>query len=152
MSPIVSKRLRLFKVAVLAALLIPLSIPAQPRSIDDFFRDFSAEWVRHDPFLATFTRYFAGQEQERLERQLTPRTRTYRRDRIQRAKQGLAELRKFDRSKMTETQRASADLMQWQLQIIVDEESYLDYTFPLEQFQGANVSLINGLIVVHPLV
>ena len=76
----------------------------------------------------------------------------YKRDRIRRAKQGLTELRKFDRSKMTEEQRVSADVMQWQLQMIVDEERYLDYTFPLEQFQGANVSLINALVVVHPLV
>jgi uncharacterized protein (DUF885 family) len=152
MSSIVSKPLKLFKVAILAALLVPLSVRAQPRGIDDFFRDFSAEWVRHDPLLATFTRYFAGEEQERLERQLTPQTRSHWRDRIQRARQGLAELRKFDRSKMTEMQRVSADLMQWQLQIIADEEPYLDYTFPLEQFQGANVSLINGLVVVHPLV
>ena len=148
----VAERLQLFKVAVLATLLIPRTVPAQPRSIDDFFRDFSAEWVRHDPFIAIFTRYFDGKEQERLERQLMPQTLVYRRDRIHRAKQGLAELGKFDRPKMTEPQRISADVMQWQLQIIVDEEPYLDYRFPLEQFEGANVNLINALIVRHPLV
>ena len=53
---------------------------------------------------------------------------------------------------MTEIQRVSADLMAWQLQTIVDEEPYLDYTFPLEQFQGANVNLVNALVIVHPLV
>jgi|SRR2546427_9396171 len=148
----VSERLQLFKVVVVAVLLLPRTAPAQSRSIDDFFRGFASAWVRHDPFLATFTRYFAGADQERLERQLTPETVVYKRDRIRRAKQGLTELRKFDRSKMTEEQRVSADVMQWQLQMIVDEERYLDYTFPLEQFQGANVSLINALVVVHPLV
>src|SRR6266513_6555990 len=136
----VSARLRLFKAAVLVAFLLPRAVPAQSRGIDDFFRDFAADWVRHDPVLATSTRYFSGEEQQSLERQLRPETAAYKRDRIQRARQGLAELRKFDRSKMTEAQRVSADLMQWQLQIIVDEEPYLDYLFPMEQFQGANVN------------
>src|SRR5882672_5757452 len=42
--------------------------------------------------------------------------------------------------------------MQWQLQMIADEEPYLDYTFPIEQFGGPNVESVNALIVVHPLV
>jgi hypothetical protein len=51
---------------------------------------------------------------------------------------------------MTEIQRVSADLMVWQLQTLVDEEPYLDYQFPLEQFQGANINLVNALVIVHP--
>ena len=53
---------------------------------------------------------------------------------------------------MTEAQRVSADVMQGQLQMIADEEPYLDYTFPIEQFGGPNVESVNALIVVHPLV
>ena len=37
------------------------------RSIGDFFRAFTDDWVRHDPELATATRYFTGDEQDRLE-------------------------------------------------------------------------------------
>jgi hypothetical protein len=53
------------------------------RTIDDMFRDFTAEWVRNDPDLATQTRYLTGEEQDRLERQLTPRTQAWKRARIQ---------------------------------------------------------------------
>jgi uncharacterized protein (DUF885 family) len=42
--------------------------------------------------------------------------------------------------------------MSWQLQAVVDEELYLDYSFPLNQFWGANVGLVNALVVVHPLI
>jgi uncharacterized protein (DUF885 family) len=119
--------------------------------IEDFFRDFTAEWVRGDPNLATSTRYFSGQEQARLERQLTPQTDAYRHGRIRLAKQGLAELRKFDRSKLTDTQRVSADVMAWQLDIMVPREPFLDYAFPLQQFSGANVGLVSILTVAHPL-
>ena len=131
--------------------LIAASLGAQQANIDDFFRDFTAEWVRANPNLATSGRYFTGEEQGRLERQLTPQTSAYRRSRIQLAKQGLAGLSKFDRSKLSDTQRISADLMQWQLDTVVREEPYLDYTFPLEQMNGVNVNLIETLTVRHPL-
>ncbi len=52
---------------------------------------------------------------------------------------------------MNETERVSADLMKWQLGIVVEGEKYRDYSFPLEQFGGVNVGLPNTLTVNHPL-
>lgn len=124
---------------------------AKGRTIADFFREFTDDWVRHDPDLATSTRYFSGDEQDRLERQLTPHTVEWRRDRIRRARQGLAELRRFDRTALSDAQRLAADVMEWQLDMRVREEPYLDYVFPLEQMNGANVGLIEMLTVRHPL-
>jgi uncharacterized protein (DUF885 family) len=120
-------------------------------SIADFFREFTDDWVRHDPDLATSARYFSGAEQDRLERQVTPRTLEWRRDRIRRARQGLAELRRFDRARLTDSQRLAADVMDWQLDMRGREEPFLDYTFPLEQMNGANVGLVEALTVRHPL-
>ena len=147
----IRKVTRIICAAAASLLLLVVVLPAQQRNVDDFFRDFTADWVRHDADLATRARYFTGEEQDRLERELRPWTLEWRKDRIERAKQGLAELRKFDRAKMSEVQQVSADLMQWQLQTVADEEPYLDYTFPLEQFQGANETLVYTLTVVHPL-
>ncbi len=121
------------------------------RTVDDFFRDFTAEWVRANPNLATTLRYFAGEEQDRLERQLTPLTPAAARARIQLARQGLADLRRFDRAAMTETQRIAAGVMDWQLEIAAAEEPYFDYTFPLEQMNGWNVSAVERFTVSRPL-
>jgi uncharacterized protein (DUF885 family) len=142
--------MRLFS-AMAAVLLLVDPLPAAEPSINDFFRDFTAEWVRFSPNLATSTRYFTGEEQDRLERQLTPETTAWKRARIQLARRGLAELKRFDRARMTETERVSADVMQWQLDTVAREEPYLDYAFPLEQFRGANVGLVSTLTVSHPL-
>src|ERR1700733_14407440 len=120
-------------------------------SIDRFFGDFTADWVRQSPNQATGTRYFSGEEQDRLERQLTRVTRAWSSDRIRLARQGLAQLGKFDRGSLTATERISADLMEWQLNEVVGEEPFLDYSFPLEQMNGANVSLVETLTVRHPL-
>jgi uncharacterized protein (DUF885 family) len=135
----------------LAALYLTFGAQAQQRSIDDFFRDFTAEWIRGNPNLATSSRYFAGEEQDRLERQLTPQTPAYQRSRIQLARTRLGELARFNSATLTETQRVSADLMRWQLETMTGEEPYLDYSFPLQQMNGANINLVEMLTVRHPL-
>ena len=105
----------------LLLLLGSLSACAEPasRSVDDFFRDFTDEWVRGNPNQAVRTQYFEGEEQDELSRQLTPVTEAWQRERIRLAQQGLDELALFE---LTDSQRLSADLMQWQLQSIVDSE------------------------------
>ena len=148
---------RAFAAILLSISMLPArqSAPAPKAAtsvtINDFFRDFTAEWVRGNPSLATSARYFTGDEQERLERQLTPESEAYRRTRIQLARRGLAELRKFDQARMTENQRLSADLLKWQLQIVIDEEPYLDFSFPLQQMNGVNNNVVEALTVRHPL-
>ena len=127
------------------------TLPAQDAQLDQFFESFANRWVAGDPDLATSTRYFSGSQQQALEREMTPLTRAWRVERIAAAKQGLAQLARFDQKKMSETQRISADLMRWQLQAIVDQEPFFDYVFPIDQFGGANVTLIDNLTVRHPL-
>jgi uncharacterized protein (DUF885 family) len=120
-------------------------------SIDDFFRSFTDEWIRSNPNQAIQTRYFTGPEQDAFETQMTPLTREWRRGRVEMAKRGLSELAKFDAANLTDAQRVSADLMKWQLEVVVESEQYDDFVFPLEQFAGANIDLVNTLTVVHPL-
>ena len=133
------------------ALLLVSLLSARQRSVETFFEEFTARWVRHDPDLATATRYFTGEEQRRLERQLTPVSDEWRQARVGMAREGLDELRTFDRSAMTDTERVSADVMEWLLDVVVSGEAYDEYTFPFEQFRGLNVALVNTLTIVHPL-
>jgi uncharacterized protein (DUF885 family) len=144
-----------FAQALIAPALIALAVVgnvrAQDRDIDRFFDDFTAQWVKHDPDLATATRYFSGAEQDALEQQLTPYTQAWDLEQIRLARNGLGRLRKFDRAKLSDEQRVSADLMQWQLDTVVREEPFLDYRFPLDQFGGANVQLVESLTLRHPL-
>ena len=107
--------------------------------------------MRRRPSQSTASRYFTGAEQDRLDRQLTPETPEWRRETVEQARRGLKELARFDRSRMTDAERVSADVMQWQLQIIVDGEPFSDYDFPLDQFDGANVGMPNLMTVVHPV-
>jgi uncharacterized protein (DUF885 family) len=108
--------------------------------------------MRGNPNQAVATRYFSGAEQAALERQLTPQTRAWRQARAALAQKGLAELASFDRARMTHDERVSAELMHWQLERFVEGEAYEDYRFPIDQFNGPNVSLANTLTVQHPMV
>jgi uncharacterized protein (DUF885 family) len=138
-----------------AALLLSLAtvpVAAQPATIADFFDRFTADWIRSNPDQATATRYFSGDEQRSLERQLTPVTAAWAQSRRDLARRGLAELSRFDPSRLNKTDRLSAEAMRWQLQVVVDGERFADYAFPFEQFQGINVNLVSALSVVHPLI
>jgi len=136
---------------VVALVLFGTSVAGQDSSVDTFFREFGDQWVRRSPNLATSTRYFTGREQDRLERRLTPQSDEFAQEQRDLAQRGLTRLRGFDRAKMSESQRVSADLLAWQLQTTVDGDRYRDYSFPLEQFGGANVTIPNSLTVTHPM-
>jgi uncharacterized protein (DUF885 family) len=129
----------------------PAALSQPAGGVDAFFEEFTADWVRSDPDLATSLRYFSGEEQARLERQMTPQTRAWRLDRIRRARDGGQRLQRFERARLTDAQRISADLMRWQLEGVVQGEPFLDYRFPLDQFGGANVDLVESLTLRHPL-
>ena len=142
---------------LLPALMLAIGLLSSPaahcasRNIDEFFERFASEWVRGNPDQATSLRYFSGPEQDQLERQLTPLTRAYSEQRIRLARKGLDELRRFDRSTLSDTQRLSAEVMEWQLNAVSRAEPYLDFSFPLQQFSGANVDLVETLTLRHPL-
>jgi len=138
-------------IVILLAGAFGVSAQERPRTVADFFRDFTAEWIRSSPNQAASTRYFSGAEQEQVEQQLSPETAEFRHARVVLAQKGLAELATFDSARMNDTERVSADLMKWQLGVVVEAEQYRDYYFPLEQFGGVNVSLPNTLTVTHPL-
>lgn len=123
--------------------------PAQP--VDQFFDSFTDEWMRLHTDFAAGARYFTGEEQEKMERTLMPQTREINVQRIALAKKGLAALLAYDRTRLTSQERVSANLMEWQLDMVVKGEPFLDLVFPLEQFSGANINLVNTLTVQHVL-
>jgi uncharacterized protein (DUF885 family)/dipeptidyl aminopeptidase/acylaminoacyl peptidase len=124
--------------------------PAEP-SLDKFLDTFAAEWMRGNPQAATTSQYFEGAEQDALDRQLTPITADYRHARVALAQRGLAALAGFDRGKMTDSQRISTAMFEWQLKEIVDSEPFADFSFPFDQFRGLQVSLVNFLSQTHPI-
>jgi len=117
-----------------------------------FFDEFTATWIRGNPDRAIATGYFTGPEQNRLERQLTPRSREYQVERFALAREGLERLRTVSREGATTRQQLAAEVMRWQLETFLAGEPYLDYGYPLNQHRGANVGLVNTLTVTHPFI
>ena len=136
----------------LTALPLAVSLAhAQSQPIEEFFENFTDEWVRANPNLAISTGYFTGEEQRLLEQQLTPLGPEQRQAQLDRAKRGLEQLAQYDLNALPDSLRISAEVMQWQLQMIVEGEPFDNFDFPLQQMSGANVNLVNQLTVVHPL-
>ena len=53
-------------VAAIVALTATVGVKGQERAIATFFDDFSADWMRRRPSQTTQSRYFTGEEQDRL--------------------------------------------------------------------------------------
>src|SRR4051794_37225287 len=100
MNPMNPMKKTISLLVLLSGISLSASQTSRARSIDRFFADFTAEWMRENPNGATAARYFAGEEENRLERQLTPETVEYRRERINLAGKGLEQLRIFDRNRL----------------------------------------------------
>jgi len=146
--------LLVFGLSLGAALAVPTSVAAEPASTKSFNQwadDFSADWMRANPQGSTSTQYFTGAEQDALDRQLTPFTRSARAARVATAKVGLAELARFDRATLTPSQRISAATLSWHLQEVVDSEQFYDFNFIFNQFGGLQVRLVNFLSQTHPI-
>ena len=145
----------MFAIALLVALAFgPLTsgvLAAQP-DIGEFFDRFTAEWVRADPQLATFSQYFSGEEQAKLDAQLTPIGANITRERVERARRGLADLRVFDRKRLTASQRISARVLEWQLNSIVQAERCSGHEYLFNQFAAAGLPgrLVGFLTEFHP--
>ena len=134
---------------LLSATALPLA--AQSPDLDRFFQDFLEQWVRAEPETATAMRLFTGEEQDRLDSQLNDISDDAQHARIARARAGLAQLRRFDAARFSPDQRLSADMLQWLLTDVINEEPFLQYRFPLNQFGGVQVRLPSLLTDLHPM-
>ena len=121
-------------------------------ALDTFFVEITDRWVEGNPDQAIATGYFEGERQDALEQQLTPRTPDYQLRRFAEAREILGRLEQKDLTQATPVQQLSAELLQWQLNMGLADEPWLDYlSWPLNQFNGVNVALPNALTVQHPL-
>lgn len=119
--------------------------------IDVFFEELLTEWMKTDPESSTMARFFRGAEQDAMDARLTELSDAAAHARIARAKAALARLRKFDAKTLSAGQKISAEMLDFQLQLIVDEEPFLAYNFPINQFFGVQNRLTSLLTDMHPV-
>jgi len=146
---IASNLRRWFLLCTLVAL--PGGLAHAQTPLETFYDAFTDEWMRANPDMAIFNAYFSGEEQDRIERELTPLTRAHVQASIARAQRGLEGLVQHDIATAPSTLRVSGEVMRWQLETLVEGDRWADYVYPLQQMSGANVNLVNQLTVVHPM-
>ncbi len=126
---------------ILTALLVVSPFMAAEPDIDQFLDRFSREWLRGDPQRASDLHVFTGEEQDRMDRALTPATLAFQQSRVSLARKGLVELKKFDRAKLTPQQRISAASFEWQLEDIVRGARFQEHRYVFEQMFGLQTRL-----------
>jgi uncharacterized protein (DUF885 family) len=120
-------------------------------AFDTWAERFSADWVRLSPERATFTQYFSGAEQAALDSRLSPQTLGHRARVREVAREGLAQLGRFDAATLTPDQRTGAATMRWSLERTLAAEPYEDHNFPFNQFGGLQIRLVSMFNEAQPL-
>jgi uncharacterized protein (DUF885 family) len=113
--------------------------PVSPLSFDEWADAFTLEWARNSPQLATWTQYFAGDEQDALDGQLSLVGEwgdlfgaAAGRNRAALAARGLEQLRRFERDGLTPQQQLSAAVLEWSLDDAVKNAKFASYTYVFE--------------------
>lgn len=118
---------------------------------DAWSERFAADWVRLSPERATFTQYFASDEQAALERELTPQTQTQRERTHALAREGLRRLASFDERELDASQRVGAATLRWSLEHTLAGAPFEDHDFAFDQLNGAHLRYVRLLTSRHPL-
>ncbi|MEO7599285.1 MAG: DUF885 domain-containing protein [Opitutus sp.] len=140
-----------FRLAAFALVASALPLDAADVAFAQWLTTFTDTWVRNDPEVATQAQYFSGDEQDTLDRQLSPITDAARAARVAEARRGLAELKNFDQAAFDETQQISAAMLAWQLDDLVRTDEFAEYDFVFQQFRGLQVQLVSFLSQTHPI-
>ena len=111
----------------------------------------AADWVRLAPESATQTQYFAGAEQDTLDRLLTPWTPARRQRVIALAREGREQLDLWLAGPLDPTQRISAAIIRRDLDNTLAGERFQDHGFVFNQLRGAHVLPVLFLTELHPL-
>ena len=129
------------------------TVSAQPANTDfsQFVQRYTDAWMRFHTNFASTRRYFSGGEQEAMDRQIEPVTRAHRQAEVRLIDRGLAELKKFDRSRLSVGDQRIADIVSWDLSSQRANADFDDYHFPFAQNYGIDSSLISLLTVNHAI-
>lgn len=135
--------------ALLLASSLPLAAASTPFA--QWSEGFAADWVRLSAERATFSQYFAGEEQAALDSQLTPWVPATRERRAALAREGLQRLGGFDPATLSPVDRVGAGILRWSLQRTLDGLPFEDHGFTFDQLGGPHIRYVNLLAENHPL-
>jgi uncharacterized protein (DUF885 family) len=119
---------------------------------------FAQEWLKGAPQMATRAQYFAGAEQDALDRQLAligewgstfGVAAASRRASL--ARRGRAELQRIPAESMTPQQRTAAALLHWSLDDAIVSAEFATHSYVFDQFNGLQLELVNHLTQTHPI-
>jgi uncharacterized protein (DUF885 family) len=144
-----SKHWQRLTTALVLAAWLPLAAAATPFA--QWSEGFAADWVRQSAEWASFSQYFAGEEQAALDRQLTPLVQATRERRAALARVGLKRLDEFQETTLNADDRVGVGILRWSLQRTLNGLPFDDHGFMFNQLGGPQIRYVNLLAENHPL-
>jgi uncharacterized protein (DUF885 family) len=124
-------------------LLGTLPVRAADAAFDQWVGAFTADWTRGSPSAASGAP--DASDNSDLDAVLLSVQNTQREQRVALAQRGLAELAKFAPASLDATQRVSAELLRWHLDMFVARQPFADHAFVFRQLRGLHVALVDSI-------
>jgi uncharacterized protein (DUF885 family) len=116
---------------------------AKNQAFDSWVERFTADWTRASP-VATAAAADPSDDNS-LDEALLAVDQARRSQKLALAQRGLAEVAQWAPASLDATQRVSAALLRWHLEMFVARQPYLDHQFVFRQLRGLHVALVDSL-------
>lgn len=121
----------------------PRPVCAADATFDAWVDAFTTEWSRGSP---TGSNSAAdASDNSDLDAVLLSVQNAQREQRVALARRGLAEVAKFAPASLDATQRVSADLLRWHLDMFLARQPFADHAFVFRQLRGLHVALVDSI-------
>ena len=138
-------------VVVAAAVFLVPTLWFKPWSIDHFYARVFIRYALKHPMLLTQLGMLDGTPLDFHSGKLDDFSVAAMKDDAQFAERQLELLRSYDRSRMTQSQRLSCQVLEWFLADQVDGNRYMFHDYPVNQLFGIQSSLPEFMLNQHPL-
>ena len=137
-------------VLLIAAALFP-TLWGRPWSIDHFFSRVFLEFALERPMVLSQLRLLEPYGLDYHADDLDDFSVEFERDEIREIKKNLSTLRRYDRDSLSESQRLSAEVLEWFLEMQAERERFLLHDYPVNQANGVQTGLPNFMLNTHQL-
>jgi uncharacterized protein (DUF885 family) len=138
-------------VLLLAALLLHPLLFGRPRNIDHFFTRVFLEFALDHPLMLSQLRILEPYGIHFHADDLDDFSVGFQREELREMKRNLELLREYDFDSLSDSQRRSAEILDWFLATQVAGEPFLLYDYPVNQLNGIQKGLPDFLINVHQI-
>ena len=123
----------------------------KPTTVDKFFDEYFRVTVDRDPETITYLGDMKKYGISTKNNELTDASEEFNKETVRLNKEFLKDLKSYDKSGQTESEKLSSDVLEWYLNNSIEGEKFIHHNYVVNQFNGVQSDLIDYMISLHEI-